>query len=197
MHKVMPEKPPVALKVANFFGALGYLSLLFEWFWVFGLLLYPQLKNVNFMLPDNTPAPTPAAPPFTVDNHLALIISVIVTIFCVLLIIYALYQVPRSIAKTGSRAAHIAATNVIPAITHNRRIGKNETKRLAFNVVCTLKAVAMVLPLFACLFIPNTFELPKQIIGIVAMFFAGWVTANFVAQISIALFTKLDTEKVW
>lgn len=196
MHKVALQKPPLALKFANFFGTLGYMSLLFEWLWVFGLLLYPYAKKFNFILPSNEPA-SPPAPLFPVDSTLALIVGIIITALCFAVAAYALYSVPRSIAKTGSRATHIAASKFIPTITHHKHISKKETKRLTFTTICSIKLVATVLPLATCLVLPESAMLAKQIVSIVAVFFAFWVVVNFGVQLIITKITKLDTYQVW
>lgn len=198
MHKVsLDKKQPVTLKIANFFGALGYLSLLLEWLWVFGLLLYPQVKNLSFILPDSAPAQKPQPSLTTIDSTFALIIGTVVTMLCLLLIIYTIYRVPREIAKTSSRAAHVAASTVIPSLTRHKHISKKESKRLTFAVVSYLKAAAIILPLLVCVIIPDTLTLSKQIISIVAVFIAAWAIADFGIQLAFAKIAKLDTSKIW
>lgn len=196
MHKVLLEKPPVALKIANFFGAFGYMSLMLEWLWVFGLLLYPYIININFMLPDNTPE-APPTPPAAIDSTLALVLGAVVTVLCLAVAVYALYSVPRSIAKTGARAARLTANTVIPTMTHHRHVSKKESKRLTFAVVCYLKAAAIAIPLFACFIMPDTLPLSKQIVNIIAVFFAAWTTINFGVQFAIAKFAALNTDQIW
>ncbi len=196
MHKVALQKPPIALKFANFFGALGYLSLLIEWLWVFGLLLYPYAKDFNFMLPSNKPV-TPPAPLFTVDGTLALIIGIVITVLCFAVMIYAFYNIPRSIAKTGSLATHIAASAFVPTISHHKHISKKEAKRLTFSMTCYIKLAAIFIPLVACLAIPNSTILSRQIVTTIAAFFAFWAIIDFCVQIITTKLKKLDTDQIW
>lgn len=196
MHKVALKKPPLALKFANFFGSLGYVSLLFEWMWTFGLSLYPAAKYFEFLLPDKSPLPTPE-PYFTANSTVALVVGGIITIICLGLVAYALYAVPRSIAQTGARATVVAARTVMPALTHHRPVSKKAKKRLTFLVVTYIKVAAIALPLMVYLFVPEFTMLSKQIVGIVAVFFAAWAAVNFGVQLSITKLAKLNSDLVW
>lgn len=196
MHKVALQKPPLSLKVANFFGTLGYLTLLFEWFWVFGLLLYPSLKNIPLLLPEKAPQ-TQHAPLFSINPTLGLTIGAIVTVLCVVMVIYALYTVPRGIAKTSSRVTRQAVAVVIPTIVHHKPISKKESRRLTFTAMIIIKIAAITVPLVGCLVTPVVSGLSQQIVAITALFFAFWVVFHFGIQLAITKIAKLNTEQIW
>lgn len=197
MHKADSKKPSLALNGANFFGALGYVSLLFEWLWVFGILLYPLAKGWNFALPPTDTPATPPPPLLTINGTVAFIIGIIVTAACLALVAYAFFSVPRTIAEGGAQVTRRAATAFIPVITHHKPVSKKRMKRLTFKLVTSLKALAIAIPLAVCAAVPTFAVLTQQIISIVALFFAAWAFVNFGVQLAITKVAAVDTEKVW
>lgn len=196
MHKVELEKPSFSLKAANFFGALGYLSLLFEWFWVFGLLLFPLVGKIRFIWPEAA-QPVQHAPMFTTSTPVALAAGAVVTVLCLAVVAYALYTVPRSVAKTGSRATRVAAKAFIPAIVHHKPVSKKTARRLTFAVVCYIKAAGIILPLLTCFAIPGTGELSRRVIMVAALFLAFWAVVNFSIQLVITKLSHVNSDKIW
>lgn len=196
MHKVDRTIPSFALKTANFFGALGYVSLVFEWMWVFGLLLYPAAEYFKFLVPAKAPTSN-HEPLFVIDGTVAMIVGGIITVLCLGMVMYAFFAVPRSVAKTGARVTRITANSVMPTITRHHPVTKKVKKRLTFIVITYIKATVITLPLLVSLFIQGYPSLPGQIISIVAAFFAIWALINFAVQLAVTKIAKLDTNQVW
>ena len=195
MHKVTLQNPPFTLILANFFETFGYLSVILEWFWVFGLILYPYLNNLKLMPPSE--ATHPPEPLFAVNSTVALIIGIIAILFCLAIVIYAAYAIPRDVAKTSSQVAHNAAKTLVPTITHHKRLNKKEYKRLSYVTLNVLKFIAVIIPLLTILIFQPSSGLPANIIAILTTFFAACAILNFGLQTTIAKLAKLDYEKIW
>ncbi len=197
MHKHATAKPPITQKVANFFGAFGYLFLVMEWMWAGVIVAYPLITTgkLEWLVPAHS-TPTTSTPIMEIDPTLGMIIGVVVTILCIALTVYALYTLPQSVAKTGSRAAHNVAKAIVPAVIH-KPIHKKRIKLLTFQVVNALKGVAIAVPAVACLVTPEFSALSKDISLIIVCSLAALALINFTVQITIAHATKLDLAKIW
>lgn len=198
MHKVGQQKPPIAQKIANFFGAMGYLSLLLEWFWVVGLLLQPLIVSgtFNWLITPPTAPQTPQ-PTYSIDPTIGLIIGIVTTVLCLAVTVYALYFIPRSVGKTGAAVTQLAAKNIAPAITHHKPISKKRAKRLSYQIVTALKFILIALPLFVAFCIPQFAVFTKNIVLTVTLFCAALAVVNFCAQLLVVKVRRLNTDTIW
>lgn len=198
MHKVEKQQSPHAQKAANFFGVLGYFSLLIEWAWVSCILLYPHLINgdLQWMLPASNPSPAaPMAP--TPASPVTMLIGGIITLLCLGIVAYVIYTMPRAVGKSGAKITHKTAATVVPVITRHKKIPKKLMKRLTFNTILCLKLFAIIVPAIVATAIPSSPILDSSVVLIVTFFLAFWAFVNFSVQTLIAKIAKLDTELIW
>lgn len=199
MHKVALQKPPFALKLANFFGAFGYIAILLEWMWLGLIALYPLLQagRFDFLLPNTAPIPhTPVATP-TEQSAAMIIIGIVVTVVCIAITIYALITMPRTIGKTGKAVTTGAVAAIIPRLTHHKKISTKSRRRLTFRLTVMLKSIALIVPLIIVAILPPSSILAKEIAVYACGILAAWGLFNFGVQIALALGCKLDTGKLW
>lgn len=201
MHSVDTKKTPLLLKVANFFGAFGYISVLLEWAWVIGIIVYPFIVNgsLNWLTnPTAEPQPIPEQTMrLQIDPTAGIIIGVIVTIICIALVVYALFMIPKTLGRGSAAVTRSAAHVLVPAMTHQKHTTKKSLQRLTSRVMTGIKLTAISLPVVASYMVavPNT--LSREIIIICTLFFGGWSLFNFIVQYIVAKSAQLDFDLIW
>lgn len=185
--------------LANAFGALGYMSVLFQWTWSLLLIGYPFLVNHPEIL--NAPqqqtavvTPLEISPAFT---PFAVLLVSVITIAIVVAAIFTLMQLPKTIGLTGARITQRTATTIVPLLSHHKKLSPKEKKRFSFRVVLALKLVLAVAPLALL-----PFAQPFQGITLQIMWFLGTFAALFSAfyfglQLLTAYLGKIDRSKLW
>ncbi len=192
-----PRTP--ALAFANAFGALGYMSLIFQWAWALLLLSYPYIESGEmsaFLLPKHQQPPATAATPEPVSPLLT-ILAIIVTAFVLALTIFVIVRLPKTIGLQGSKAAKATARTVIPILTHHQPISKKERIRLSYRLVMLLKGIAIILPLCTIPFATRAIPLPHSLIVAVTIFCATCSVIWFGLQYLVARLKRLDISRLW
>lgn len=198
MHKVALEKPSFSLRAANFFGVLGYITLLIEWVWAICLLAYPMIKsgNLDWIMPAQSPTPSPVATPAPA-NGATMVIGIVITIICICITVYALYTMPKTVGKAGAHLTHKAADSIVPAITHHKQVTKKNRLKITFRAIIGVKLAAIVLPVMAVIIVPTFAVLSKDIVLLSTFFIASWALFHFAIQVAITKLAKLNPDEVW
>ena len=183
---------------ANAFGALGYISVLFQWAWSLLILCYPLITDRSDLL-----LPPPGADQSPVVNvspemsPLVAIIVIITTVVVMALAVVAIVRLPRNLGKQSSTLTKSAASAVLPAITRHKKISKNQRQKLSHRLVLGIKLSAVLLPLVLLLFVPPTVGLSPLAIWAVGTGAALLSLLYFTVQQFIALFGKVNTVDIW
>lgn len=198
MHKVALGKSSFSLKAANFFGVFGYISLLLEWTWVVALLAYPAIKDgsLDWIMPEKNPNPSLVMAPIQANN-VTVLVSIIVTVACLGIVAYVLYNMPKTIGRVGAKLTHGAADSVVPALTHHRKITKKARLKLTFRTIIAVKCIAILLPVLVVVMAPSFAYLEKSIAIIVTVYLASWALFDFAVQFVITKLAKLNSSQVW
>jgi len=189
--------------VANFFGALGYLSCSLQWLWA--VLLYASLIKMLalFFTPvaDNSIVAPVSAPTSSNPNIFLIIFSAIVVITMILLTIYIFIKIPMTIIKSSKKVVHEAADNVAPIllkVQHKKDTKKNKIK-LAPLLVVFLKVILITTPIV--LSFMSQFIQEQTIEFYVAMYASIWLAgfsfAFFIFQYSIGGLFSIKRQDLW
>lgn len=196
------KKSRIPLRIANGFGALGYLSCIIQWMLVFAILVLPLMEHEgvrDIFIPAHPAAPTPSGsldlPPILQQ---ALLVGA--TIFSVGIIVYAVAAIPRAVGKAGRKVTHEVAEVAVRQVEHIRPkpLTKTQHKTLAERFTWTIKLLLIVLPPLLLL-IPVTlrYGLAREHVLIAGAFTASMSLLWFGIQYLVAYFTKLDQRDVW
>ena len=188
-----------ATGIANAFGALGYISVIFQWAWSILLLCYPLLVDrPEFLLPAETAPPQSQAFEIApVFSPAVTIIAIAITVLILVATIIVLARLPRSIGKKAATLTKTAATAVLPAVTHHKKMSPTQRKKLSYNIILVIKLVAIIVPLLVLLFVTTDSTIPQIATWTVALFCALSSLVHFAIQQTIVLASKIDRGTVW
>lgn len=145
-------------KPSNFFGGLGYISIIGQWLWTIALVLPTLLENESFkqfILPDQS---KPSQSPVTVfdENSLFMIIvAAAVTVIVLLVTIVILVRLPIALVRTSQKTVTTAADAIIPTITHHKPLSKKKRAVLTARIRLYIKLALSIIPLLPLLFISS------------------------------------------
>lgn len=195
------KKQTAARKIANIFGALGYLNVCFQWLWSFMPPLYLLVENDSFrriVTPQPTSKPESTTSGFELPGFVEIIIIIVAIIFTLCITIYALYVVPRTIGRAGQKAVQRTADVAIPAITHHHKISKKERSRLRLRITWGIKGVTILLPMVIAFFIPSTLVGLEQVVYLTVCVIMMCLSAiPFIIQFAIMRVAKISSDKIW
>lgn len=191
------KQQPKRLIVANAFGTLGYISIIFQWLWSFLILVYPVLiAQPDFLFPADQPT-------FVQDNTavaaspLVVAIALAATVVIMAITAVVLFRLPKTIGKKGAHITKSAASTVIPVVTHHKKLSKKKRIQLSYQIILGIKLLLIVAPLFALPFAQPIEQIGTEVIWAMALFCATCSTSYFLLQQIIARVTRVDTEKLW
>ncbi len=178
-------------KLSNFFGSLGYISCVGQWFWAI-LLYYSYLIGlVAFITPNPVvevvdPQPIVSQP----QGPLMFVIGAIFLVAMVVLTIYVIVKMPSMISKTSQKIVHKSADSMAPALLHmqNKKETKKNKIKLTFGLILVIKAVLIIIPIAASYF---SQYIENQTFGFdiamhVSLFLAGCSLVFFAIQYALA-----------
>ncbi len=172
------------VKFVNFFGALGYLSLILQWLWATVVIAYPFLMDAAYSQVDRA---QPKTPPFTTDlpPSITLIIVGITTALVVITSLVVMVRMPKTISTKTANLTQAVAHTITPLIA---QAPKSKKKRRVFSVrvVLGVKVAAWLIPLLAIYFSPQNAPLPYDVVSVTALFCAAITAAYFCLQYGLA-----------
>lgn len=147
-NKTAPShKKRAAAFIVKMFGALGYLSVFFQWGWA--LLLYsPLYVGIDFLQPEAPREPVMAQS--SGDPSLALVLFAgVITLAAIVATIFVFIKIPASTEKAGAKITQSAAKVAIPVITHHKKVSKTRQRILTRRIIVIAKCALVVVPLIA------------------------------------------------
>lgn len=184
--------------LANFFGALGYISVIIQWAWSLIVVAYPLLASgaCTIVAPPpatNTPEPLDlgAATPFVT------VIAVFVTLLVMIATVIFVAKLPKTIGKSGARATHTVAHKLTPHISHSRKLTKKQRRTISYRIVLIIKLCIIVTPLVLLGFAHAISTLSLEIIWTVAIFCAVCSLVYFAVQQLVALARGVARDVIW
>lgn len=193
------EKPRRLVSFANTFGALGYISVFFQWTWTLLLAAYPILmKNPDFLLPQ--PDKRIVVQPIEVDASFAPILSIIAIVATVLILaisIVVIIRMPKTIGKKASALTHATVKKVVPVLTQHKKISQKTKLKLSKRLITVIKLSIILFPLLILIFVAPTDQLSITAMWTVAIFSAVCSMLYFSIQALIAYFGKISYKQLW
>lgn len=170
---------------ANIFGVLGYAGVILEWIWLAAIFLPLLLHSeaIKWTIPEKTAHETMQYPGLSLPPTWLFAISAVVTIAMIALTIYIILKVPSSALKTTSKAAHHTADQLVPVVTHHKKISKKKERLISARIFFYLKLVATSLPVLLCFFVLLT---PKLDISF-SLILLVTATASLLALVGFGL----------
>jgi hypothetical protein len=201
----MKQKARIAVKknVANFFGALGYLFGLLQWFWSVMLYFSVVQSTTKFISPDAGSGQIEQTSDFTLTlpDPLKWVVLVIAMAAAVAITVYALIKMPMDIVKNSNKAVHKSAEAVAPLLirAQHKKDSKKSRLKITSRVVIVLKLLLVIIPLAFAL---ASGLLEKQyvdysiamIVGYGLAFFSG---GAFALQYLAARLFRVKIQDLW
>jgi len=177
-------------RVANFFGALGYFSILMQWMWAIIIIAYPMLTNPNIFQNHST---APIARPMvalSLPPIVSLIIICVITLAMLVLTFAIVVTMPKTLSSNVAHVAQITTDAITPLVANTPKQSK---KRKAFSarVMIGVKASLWIAPLLAVYFAPHNAPIPYDAVSATALFCAAATGVYFALQYAIAVIFKL------
>ncbi len=199
---------PVSLKIANFFGGLGYIAVVVQWMWSVGLLLVPLGRDGYFDIFLETGSPRNGEPisigadrvAGALPDWFSTVIAIVVVIAVVALTVYALVSLPRLFGKAGKAVTQSTANVVIPRVEKHRHItlSKPQQRRLRLTITWSMKlALIIVPPLLLLVFGFAIEDLSPRIALLASLLMAGCSLLWFGVQFAVATLRKLPARQLW
>lgn len=188
------------LHIANVFGTLGYVSVMFQWLWMLVVLATPILSS-DFAAPLFLPSEnsTPVQPLATdIPGPIATIFMVLAVAFAISVTIYAVVAVPRTIGRSGQKVTQVSAQVVLPRLTHHRKITKKRQKTLLERISWSIKLVLLAIPVIALL-APVSAELglEREVVVGFGLYCALMSVLWFGLQFIFARLARLPNDRLW
>lgn len=196
------------VKTANIFGALGYTNLVIQWLWAVlavGLPYFQASRYVDTLFGNNT-TPKPILPPPVElgDSTPSSIVVIVVLIFSVAAIAYAIWAIPRSLGKTGAKitkSSAIATSDVIIKLQRHQKTQKDfdaQKVKMVIRISWLLKIGLIIVPVLLLLIPQETHSSISRYSAVLAgLFFACFSLLWFSLQFLISKLLRLDQSKVW
>lgn len=187
-------------KFANFFGVLGYITIIMEWSWISALYLPLLIENDSvrsFLLPSKDATQPAVTATQNEPSLLLMILALIITAFVIIGSAILLIRLPMKVAKTSHKAAEKTAIAAIPVLVHHKKVTKKKKKLLTARIIAWLKLIAIILPLVALAgMLVIKLQIAHDLFILVTVSFALVALISFMAQYSIALWKKIPSDKV-
>lgn len=196
------KQPSSTLRIANAFGALGYLSCLMQWLWMLVIVIFPLFDSEavrSFFVPSGS-LDTNHTQPVALPPILQTILVAVALIFSVAIIVYAAISIPRAVGKVGKKMTHHAAEVVTHTIEQSRHapLPRKRKKMMIIRMTWAAKLLLIVVPL-GLLMVPSPEinNLSSSVVLAFGVFCAAFTIIWFSIQLSIAKIARLDPQHVW
>jgi hypothetical protein len=196
----MVKKYQRSTRPSNFFGGLGYLSVITQWLWTTALLLPMLLENDSFrklILPEQTTSSEPSNLIFDENSLVMIIIAIIVTSLVLIVTFVILIRLPVALVKTSRKSVDSAVEIIIPVLTHNQPVPKKRRDILSVKIRIYIKLALSILPPIPLLFIKSAaIELDLTTAILISIALAIISLLWFAIQYGLALLLKLPFQKL-
>lgn len=170
MHRMTRQK------LANFFGALGYIALTLQWSWALILLLPPllQVKTIRvFTMPQSVSHVHASHSSYVLPWWLTVVFVALAFIIVIVGIFYAV-KTPVIVAREAKRTTEKTAKNLAHRVVKTPR-NTREVRLVSARLVWALKGSAVLVG-FILTFIAAYFvhSLPGYVTVIVGVYLVSW-----------------------
>jgi hypothetical protein len=194
---VMVTKPTQSrVVVANTFGTLGYISIIFQWLWSIIILAQPILSSdMGLLIPQHEPsiAQTPAGPPST----FAVFIVVFLTILIFAFTLYVLWKLPATVGKKAGEATKHAAETLVPLVTPHHKPTAKQRRIISHRLTLGIKWALILIPLIALAFSHPIDGLSISVIWIIGLFCAICSSLYLGLQQLLGKLWRIPPERIW
>lgn len=189
---------PRSAKVANIFGALGYMSIIIQWAWSLLIIAYPILTSdeLSSWVSQKT-ASAPETAELGAFTPAVTIIAIAATLLVMIATIVVVARLPKKIGRQGAKVTHTAAHKLVPTITHHKPISKKQRRIISYRLTLTIKLALVVTPLLILGFATPISTLTLNIIWAVGLFCASCSIVYFVIQQTIAYLRNIKRDALW
>ena len=194
----------LTLGLANFFGGIGYIFLILEWLvLVLTYFYWVQSWGIIKDIGKDTPPPAPLPDPVSTNDGslLYVILGVIITVFMIVLALYAFIKLPSMIVKTSRRVVHKTAEFTAPAALHiqHKKVTKKNRIKIAPKLVIILKAIFILIAaglVFSAQFL-SVQKLDFSLVVMMGLWLLGISVIAFVIQYVLVKVFRIDMQRVW
>lgn len=196
----MVSKSQRSPNLSNFFGSVGYLSIISQWLWTIALLLPLLLKNGSFkqlVLPNKAaPTQTPG-PVFDENSFIMIAVAVIVTALVLIVTVVILIKLPLALIRTSKKSVDTVVETIIPTITHHKPVSKEKKAILSVKVRIYIKLFVCIVPITPLIFVgSDAIGLDQAIALLIGAALALGTVFWFTLQYASAKLLKLPLEKL-
>jgi hypothetical protein len=148
------------------------MSLTLQWLWVFVVGLPPLVKSgaLDFVSAPQKPVVPVTHTPSIPQSPVTLILVAVLTIAILVLAVYILIRIPKTIAKTGEQLIQQTSQVVLPVLTHHKALPAKKRRVLSRRLRLAVQIVLSLIPIIVCLMLPDFEELSKAVASTMAIF---------------------------
>lgn len=187
----------------NVMGSIGYVACLLQWLWAMIILLPSMIESpiFKFFVPDTTETPPPVVQPTPSSEGIPAIITVIALLLGVAIVIGTIYvmfvKLPRSVAKTGEKVTHTAATVISPVIIEHIHVPAKQRRTIPMLVIVVTKLLLVFLPLGLLLFAQGIeVAMSFDLIMLIGIFLFSWAFILFALQFVLSQLLRVDYKTI-
>ena len=193
-------KAKTTTKIANIFGSFGYLSVIIQWLLFVAIIIFPLLQSSGvkrIFLPQQSSMPSTQTI-ITLPAGVQIALGVAAVVFCILVVIYAIYAIPRRIGRVGQKLTQTSAATTINRLGHTKRLSEEEKAQITFSITWSIKILLTLLPL-ALLLLPldNSIGLTRSMVMIIGLIAAGFSLFWFCLQFLAVTLSHTPAKNIW
>lgn len=194
------KKTLISQKIANVFGAFGYLGVCFQWLWSLLPLAYTLIENNtvrSLIIPEHR-ASNPSTLSVELPGFVEIIVMAIALVFAISITIYAIYLIPNTVGKAGKKITQESAKMAVPVLTRHHKISKQKRAKLQFRITWLIKLLLVIAPLIIALCVqPSATGLERPVYLAVSIVITVFSALPFSIQFAIAKLAKIDPKQIW
>lgn len=189
---------PRSAKVANIFGALGYMSIIVQWAWSLLIIAYPILTSdeLSSWVSQKTTS-EPEIAELGVFTPAVTLIAIAATLLVMIATIVVVARLPKKIGRQGAKVTHATAHKLVPAVTRHQPLSKKQRRIISYRLTLTIKLALVIAPLLMLGFAAPISTLTLNIIWAVGLFCASCSIIYFIIQQLIARIRGIKRDAIW
>lgn len=138
-----------AIKLANIFGGLGYLSVIMQWMWTVAILLPPILNNPSvkeFILPSQNSSTPVILPQFEGGSIIIIAAAIIFTVLILGISVILLVRLPFKLVEVSKKTVDATIDTALPIVTHHKKMTQKQQKLVSVRLRLFVKLFVVVIP---------------------------------------------------
>jgi hypothetical protein len=196
----MNKRAQRSSRPSNFFGGIGYISIISQWLWTIALVLPSILENEslkNLLLPQHTEATQTPVAVFDENSLLMIIVAAVVTLVVLVVTIIIVIRLPFALVRTSQKTVTHTVETLIPTITHHKPVSKKKRAMLSTRLRVYIKVALCLVPAIPLLFVNTAMiGLDSSIALLIGTILAIGSTIWFLLQYGVAKMLKIPFEQL-